>query len=366
MKLPLKSIIVIGIIVLVHLWIAVWLSKDNTPKIPATPHTPPTEQTIPATPQPTVAPAKPAVPAAPTTPAKPAVKAPAQSTVQTPAALPSAGKFTMALRTMPDNIKKVTDTASAVLIIDQDKRQVMWEKSSSRPLPIASLTKLMTVLLLMEDVTAKKVSLEDTIKVTNDDKNIMKRWGHGCYIAPGESYTLQELLKATLISSANDCAYLAARYLSGTNEKFVERMNQRAKELGLSTMRFYSVNGHPNVGGSQRLDNYSSAMDMAILADMTTRYPEIMKWAGTKKDSIRETAKNPFDLNATNHLFRNKVPGVTGLKTGYTDAAGHCMVVTCEREGRRIMIVILGVHAKDQGKLRDAMAKTLLQWAYNN
>ena len=167
---------------------------------------------------------------------------------------------------------------------------------------------------------------------------------------------------ALMVRSANDAAVVLAENAAGGDLlAFIARMNKRAKELKLNNFTFLNCNGYPITTNNSRQENMGSAMDVAYLADIVSGIPEIMKWAGTRKDCLREDA-NRFDLVTTNNLIRDKVPGVTGLKTGYTDTAGYCIVVTCERNGRHVMVVLLGMPAP--AKNRDDLAKALLNWAY--
>jgi D-alanyl-D-alanine carboxypeptidase (penicillin-binding protein 5/6) len=208
------------------------------------------------------------------------------------------------------------------------------------------------------------VSLSGTkVKITRDDFAVTKRI-RKVYLDVNEEYTLDEYLKCMMIASANDCAYIVAKYLAGGDAgKFPAMMNARARELGLTGMTFHNAHGLPIDQGGKRIENQGTALEVAYLSQLAAAKPAIMKWAGTSRDCIRENA-NRFDLNSTNRLLRDRVPGVTGLKTGYTNTAGYCIVVTCQRDGRNIMVIVMGAMQSDTGKQRNAIARALLDWAY--
>ena len=251
------------------------------------------------------------------------------------------------------------------VVIDLDSHAILWTKDEDKPYPMASITKLMTAMLLLDRIEKDpQVTLETTVKVTPEDFKQTKRLG-GVYLGANESFTLQEYLKCMLIKSANDCAWIVAKFLGGGDPaKFIQEMNRRAAELGLDTLHFLNPHGLPvDRADGKREENQGSALHIAYLAECAMKYPEIMKWAGTPKDCIRETTKK-FDLHSTNHLLRDRVPGITGLKTGFTNTAGHCLVVTCTRNQRTILVLVMGVQFSDRGKTRDKAARDLLEWAY--
>ena len=277
------------------------------------------------------------------------------------------GFYKKAPKQMGAALAKAGNECTAGLVIDVDAHAILWEKNPTKVVPIASLTKLLTAQMLMDRIDSDPtITLQTKIKITKDDfaRTRMKPL-NSVFLGLGEEYTLQEYLKAMLICSANDCAYIVGKYLGGGNlDTFVKEMNTQAATLGLADMKFINPNGLPLDSGSVRTENMGSAMDIAFLAERSLYYPEIMKWAGTPRDQLREDKKNPFDLNSTNKLLRNKVEGITGLKTGYTATAGFCIAVTCEREKRRVIVVLMGVPGADHGARRDAIARQLLDWAY--
>lgn len=267
-------------------------------------------------------------------------------------------------RNLPPALAKQVLPCRSGVVIDLNNRRILWQKDALRPYPIASLSKLMTSIMLMEHIQSNpQVTLESVLPVTKEDYKVTRRI-RGVYLDPRDNLTLQEFLKCMIISSANDCAHVVGRYLAdGDPNRFPAKMNRRAREMGLINSAFFNPHGLPIDKNNTRTENTATTLEAAYLGEYAMGFPEIMKWAGTPADCIREDGKR-FDLNSTNKLLRGRVPGITGLKTGYTNTAGHCIIITCERKGRRVMVVVMGVRISDHGKTRDAIAKALLEWAY--
>lgn len=279
------------------------------------------------------------------------------------------GFFKVAERPLPAKLNSAVSEARSGLVIDLNTNTILWQKNADKSYPIASLTKLLTSVMLMEHLEATPGgSLKTKVTVTSSDRAYFKRNSiNGVYLDTNESYSLDEYLMCMIVGSANDCAYVVGRYLSGGDgDAFPAMMNRRAKELGLAGMNFNNANGLPIKNGSTRRENTGSALEVAYLALRAMKYPEIMKWAKTTHGRIRADKKNPFDVNSTNKLLRGRVNGVNGLKTGFTDGAGYCIVVTCERDGRKRMVLLMGVGGSDRGKRRDEIARLLLEWSYES
>ena len=240
------------------------------------------------------------------------------------------------------------------ILVDTATRKVLWAKGAERAVPIASMTKMMTMLLAEEAIAQGRVTRETRIPVT---VNAYKIGGSQVWLDPKEVFPLSELLKAVAIKSANDAAYLVSEYLGdGDASTFVARMNARARELGMSHTSFYDAHG---LGDSQKRNNLASAYDMVILAERLLAYPEVMKLAATRMDTFRN---GKTELRNHNNLVFHRVPGVDGLKTGYTEASGFCVTFTCLRAGRRLIGCVTGFKtAKD----RDAFCRALLDWGYS-
>lgn len=304
-------------------------------------------------PAPAETPAAPGAPAAPASAEQPKPAASEQPrTAQTAqAALPTAPyDFTGAVSKLGLPKEELCQTG---ILVDPATRKVLWAKNADKAVPIASMTKMMTLLLTEEDLASGVVSRDTVIRVT---KAAYEIGGSQVWLDPRESFPLSELLKAVAIKSANDAAYLVGEYLGrGDIDAFVARMNRRAGELGMKATHFYDPHG---LGDDRKRHNTASAHDMVILAEALLAYPEVIKLASTRMDTFRN---GKTELKNHNNLVFNRVPGVDGLKTGYTDAAGFCVTITCLRDGRRLLGCVTGYK---RPKDRDAFCKALLDWGY--
>jgi len=236
----------------------------------------------------------------------------------------------------------------AGILVDPSAGRVLWSKRSKKPMEIASMTKMMTALVAMRAVERGEVSLEKPVTVSAAASRI---GGSQVYLKQGEEFTLGELLKSIMIVSANDSSHLVAETISGSVGGFVSKMNECARELGMTSTRFYNVHGLPLKGGK----NVGSAYDMAILARELLRYPIVMKWSSTWMDTFRN---GRFQLVNHNKLVKT-VEGVDGLKTGYYKKAGHSVTVTAKRNGTRLIAVVIGVKGKSA---RNRFAGRLIEW----
>lgn len=246
------------------------------------------------------------------------------------------------------------------ILVDLGSRRILWQKDAETSYAIASMSKIMTAYELMAELreAGSKNTLETKVQVP---KKMFRKF-NDChiYMDPRESFTLEELLKCMMIHSANDCAYLIGDYMAGSEEAFVAKMNARAKALGFQSFSFCNTNGLPD--RQNKRANRGSALELAHLAECVMDIPEIMKWAGTHLDAIRENTK-PFHLANKNKLLGSaRCPGVNGLKTGYINESKSCITVTCERDGRRLVCVIMGA---DSAMNRDALVIELLNWGYS-
>lgn len=222
-------------------------------------------------------------------------------------------------------------------MLDRDSGQVLFAKNEHLQWPPASMTKMMTLLITMEHVRDKAVGLDDMVTASAWASKI---GGSQVYLREGERFPLRELLKAIVIASANDGAVAVAEYVAGSTGAFVDLMNQRAKELGLTETEFHSVHGLPPAAG-QRPD-LMSAMDLAIVARKLAEFPEIMEWAKMPDAPFRD---GQLQMRNTNHLVRTYT-GADGLKTGFYAAAGFEVTATATRNGLRLLAVLLGAPTK--------------------
>lgn len=221
----------------------------------------------------------------------------------------------------------------AAILMEPKTGQILYEQEIQKPWPSASLTKMMVMLLVGEMLERKAISLSDPVKVS---ARASKIGGSQVYLKDGEVFTLEEMMKALVIHSANDAAAAVAEKIAGSTEAFVRLMNQRAEELGLKQTKYYTVHGLPPRRGQH--PDMTSAYDTAVLARELVRYPEILKWSSTVREGFRD---GEFILENRNQLV-GKFPGVDGLKTGFYFRAGFNVAATAEQNGMRVIAVILG------------------------
>jgi D-alanyl-D-alanine carboxypeptidase (penicillin-binding protein 5/6) len=245
---------------------------------------------------------------------------------------------------------KQIDEVDAGILVDADTGRILWSKHSHRKEQIASMTKMMTALLAIEQIEQGRVSPAMPV-VTS--KAAARIGGSQVYLKEGETFTLAELLQSIMIHSANDSAHAVAEALSGSVGAFVTQMNARAAALGMRDTHYYNVHGLPLSNG----ENISSAYDSAILARELLKHPRILEWSSTWITMFRD---NTFQMVNHNRLVKD-VPGVDGLKTGYYKKAGFCVTFTVKREGRRLIGVLIGV---DNKTVRNAVAEALIDWGY--
>ena len=219
----------------------------------------------------------------------------------------------------------------AAILIDEDSGTVLYEKNADESRPIASITKIMTLLLTFEALESGKVSLSDIVPVS---EHAYHMGGSQIWLEPGEQLTLDEMLKAICISSANDAAVAVAEFIGGSEPVFVERMNARAKELGMQSTTFRNACGLDEDG------HLSTARDVAIMSrEMLLNHPEIENYCTVWMDTLRGGATQ---LVNTNKLLKS-YNGITGLKTGTTGKAGVCISASASRDDLRLIAVVLAM-----------------------
>ena len=222
-----------------------------------------------------------------------------------------------------------TEAASAILM-DAASGQILYEKQAHQELPPASVTKIMTLLVAADAVASEKVKLTD--KVTASE-NASKLGGSQIYLEPGETFTLEQMLIAIAVGSANDSCVAVAEHINGTHEAFVEEMNNKVLALGLSNTHFVNAYGLPAEG------HYTSAYDLAVISREALNYPLVRKLTSMKEYDLRD---GKFKLWNTNKLLW-WYPGADGFKTGWTNEAKYCLASTVERNGLRLICVVMGV-----------------------
>lgn len=242
--------------------------------------------------------------------------------------------------------------AKAALLMDADTGTVLFTKNASEPLPPASVTKIMTLLLVAEAIDAKEIDLNDKVTVS---ANAASMGGSQIFIKEGEEFTVEELLKSAIIASANDASVALAELLAGSEDAFVSKMNARAAELGMKNTVFENATGLDDT-----VTNHSiSAYDIALMSKELLKHPAVTKYSNIWQDSIRN---GEFILTNTNRLVRF-YDGCTGLKTGSTDKAGFCISATAKRGGMHLIAVIMGAESRDE---RNNAARALLDYGFAN
>ncbi len=230
------------------------------------------------------------------------------------------------------------DAIRAGLLYDVDRNSIVWEKDMDYAYPIASLTKMMVGLLAMEDIEEGKVCADDRITVTRTYKKRIRRHRYTTYTST-EQYSLQDLLKMAMVASHNESTVWIAKHCSGTLEAFVERMNKRAMQLGMTKTLYSNPSGLPAI--INELDNSSSPRDLLVLALEIIRHPQLMEITGIPYATVFNGKANNSYRNH-NGLVINYSNEVDGIKTGYTKAAKFCLVATSNRGGHRMISIVLG------------------------
>lgn len=261
----------------------------------------------------------------------------------------------------PSAIKE-TKMCTGGVLVDLTTRKILWEKNANTPLPIASMTKIMTTLMVLEAIEKNANLSFDTLVPVS--RSASKIGGSQVFLADNEIFKLDALFQGMIIHSANDCAELLAELVAdGSAKKFVELMNQRAKELGCKKTTFYSAHGLPKTAASSwKGDNVASPMDMALLAEALMQYPKAMEYSKQLKlifrpdaplgTTWRKQVKMPdgqvFSTNEiifenSNKILLKTAEGCDGMKTGFTQKAKFCVTATCNRNGHRLIAVVTGV-----------------------
>ena len=247
---------------------------------------------------------------------------------------------------------KVTSIARdpyvSALVIDADTGQVLFSENPDTPVYPASVIKLMDLLIILERISQGKNTLAEMVQVTTE---AAKTGGSQVYLDPKEQFSIDDLLYALTVQSANDAAVALAIHVAGSKDGFVAMMNEKAAELGMKNTHFYSVHGLPPSEG-QKTD-VTTANDLALLSRALVSLPEALKYTNTRERGFRD---NKFIMRTHNHLL-SRVEGCDGLKTGYFEAAGFSIAATAKRGGVRVIAIVTG--SKDR-KVRDAKTAELL------
>ena len=243
--------------------------------------------------------------------------------------------------------------AKSMILIEAETGTVLYEKDADLTLPPASVTKVMTMLIVMEKIDNNELSFEDIVVVSEFASSM---GGSQVYLEPGEEMKVYDLLKSVVIASANDACVALAEHIAGSEEAFVSLMNEKAKELRMVNTNFENTNGLDDT----TVNHMTSARDIAIMsAELIVKHPKILEFSSIWMDSIRN---GEFGLTNTNRLIRF-YNGANGLKTGSTSKAKFCISASAKRNGMQLICVIMGAPTRDE---RNEIAKKLLDFGFAN
>jgi D-alanyl-D-alanine carboxypeptidase (penicillin-binding protein 5/6) len=242
--------------------------------------------------------------------------------------------------------------ARSALLIEPTTGKVIYEKNSHEKFAPASVTKIMTMLLTMESIDSGKIKLNDKVTIS---ENAKKMGGSSMILEVGEVRTVEELIKGIAIASGNDAAVAMGEYLGGSEENFVNKMNDRAKQLGMNDTHFV------NCTGLSEKQHYTTAYDISIMSRELLKHQQILKYSSTYMETISEGRKTPIGLVNHNKLVRF-YKGCDGLKTGFTDEAKYCISATAVKDGVRMLAVIMGAPTY---KVRNRDACMLMTYGFS-
>jgi D-alanyl-D-alanine carboxypeptidase (penicillin-binding protein 5/6) len=240
----------------------------------------------------------------------------------------------------------------SIILMDKDTGKVLEEEKSDIQLPPASMTKMMTMLLILEAIDKKQLKWDEKITTS---AHAASMGGSQIFLEEGEKMTVKNMMKGIAIGSANDASMALAEHIAGSEDRFVEKMNQKVKELSLKNTHFKNPTGLPEKG------HYSSAYDMAQIARELLNYEEITKFTGKYEAYLREETDRKFWLVNTNKLVKF-YPGVDGLKTGFTQEAKYCLTATAKKGNMRLIAVVFG---SPTSKDRNAQVSKILNEGFS-
>ena len=259
------------------------------------------------------------------------------------------------LGALPAQAVDLKVAGKSALLMDVATGQVLYESNAHEPLAPASVTKVMTMLLIMEAIDSGKIGWDDMVTAS---EAAAAKGGSQIYLKVGESMSVTDMVKSIAVSSANDCACAMAEHIAGSETAFVQRMNDRAKELGMNDTHFVNCTGLDDE--EEAKDHKTSAYDIAVMSRQLLKYhPDIKKFTTIWMDTVRDGA---FGLSNTNKLVRF-YSGATGLKTGFTSGAGYCLSASAQRDGMELIAVVMGCETSAE---RFAACKSLLDYGFAN
>ena len=247
----------------------------------------------------------------------------------------------------------MTLTSPAAILAETSTGTIIFEKNADERREVASITKLMTALLVLEALERGDVSLSDSVQVS---ANAAAMKGSQALLDANATYSLEDLLRTTIMASANDSAVALAEYLCGSEEAFVSRMNERASQLGMANTRYVNATGYPQEG------QYTTARDVCTLCCEVAKHPTYTKYSSVWIDKLNHPGGRVTDLTNTNRLVRF-YQGCDGFKTGSTDAAKYCLAATAQKNGMRLVAIVLGTPVS---QTRFNEARAMLDYGFAN
>ena len=251
------------------------------------------------------------------------------------------------------NDTSLIPNATAGVLMDATTGEVIFEKNKDEQVAVASMTKMVAQIIILEQIEAGKIKWNDVVTTS---ENASGMGGSQIYLTTGEEMTVEDMMKGISMASANDATVAMAEFIAGSEVEFVEMMNKKVKELRLKNTYFKNCTGLDEQG------HHSSAYDMALIAKELLKHEKILEFSSVYEDYLREDTDNKFWLVNTNRLVRF-YEGADGLKTGHTDAAKYCLAATAKRDDLRLIAIVLG---EDNSGVRNSEAMSLLDYGFNN
>ena len=250
--------------------------------------------------------------------------------------------------------EELIPNAKSGILIEANSGKIFFEKEKDKQVSVASMTKMVAQIIIMEEIEKGHIHWDDIVVASH---NASDMGGSQIYLEANEKMSVEDLMKGISVASGNDATVAMAEYISGSEEKFVKRMNDKVKELGLKNTHF------ENCTGLDEKNHYSSSYDMAMIArELVLKHPDILKFSSIYEDYLREDTNRKFWLVNTNKLI-SQYSGADGLKTGHTDDALYCLAATAKRDGLRLIAIVLG---ESNSKVRNSEAMKLLDYGFLN
>ena len=262
--------------------------------------------------------------------------------------------FPISVSAEGENETELIPGAISGVLMEANSGEIVFQKEMDKEVSVASMTKMVAQILILDAIRNKKISWDDVVTVS---QNAADMGGSQIYLSVGEKISVRDLMKGISMASANDATVQMAEVLAGSEAAFVKLMNEKVQDLGLKHTVFKNCTGLDEEG------HYSSAYDMAMIArELVVNYPEILEFSSVYEDYLRENTENKFWLVNTNKLVRF-YEGADGLKTGHTDAAKYCLAATAKKEDLRFIAIVLG---EEDSKVRNQEVMSLLDYGFNH